>query len=254
MRAKKLESVKSNAADRVSVGKQLRDWVAFVLALVGATLGVFGYFNSRENTSLSRRLEATALLNEAWDLLGGNEGTNKVNPEKLVRSPYELEKASRKIKRAKQLAPEDARVYWTEASLAYATGKIEECIQLNRKAIQLDPTSNIPHNNLGMVFLRQGRFSEAEDEFRQAALLDKSDSLPHSNLCFLYWKVGKFNEASDKCEQALKIDPSLQQTYENLAAVRLAQGRAAEAHELLRKGREEQLNEEVDINSNRAQP
>ncbi|HEX8282035.1 MAG TPA: tetratricopeptide repeat protein [Pyrinomonadaceae bacterium] len=252
--ARKQKAVKSNAPDEVTYGKKLRDWVSFVLALLGATLGLFGYINSRENASLTRRLEADTLLNEAWDLLGGREGSREIDLEKFIKSSYELEKAKRKIDRAKELAPEYAKVYWTESSLAYAKGQSEESIQLARKAIQLDPTSSIPHNKIGMVLASQEKFNEAADALKQAALLDSSDPAPHSNLCFIYWKLGKLNEASDECEQALKVDPSWRMTYENLAAVRLAQGRADDAQELLRKVRGGGFSEDVDTNSNPAQP
>lgn len=244
--ARKQKGAKSNPTNEATYSKMLRDWVSFILALLGATLGLFGYINSRETTSLTRRLEADTLLNEAWDLLGGQEGSHEVDPDELIKSPYELEKVRRKIDRAKELVPEYAKVYWTESSLAYAKGQVEQSIQLARQAVQLDPTSSIPHNKIGMVLVSQARFIEAVDEFKQATLLDRSDPAPYSNLCFVYWKLGKLNEASDQCEHALKADPSWRATYENLAAVRLAQGREAEAQALLRKGRREQFSEDVD--------
>jgi tetratricopeptide (TPR) repeat protein len=220
----------------VDAGKKIRDWTSLILSIVGATLGLLGFLNSRDSASLTRRLEAQALLNEVWDMLGGDkEGVGELNIDKLNDSPYDLEKARRKIDRAKQLAPNYAAVYWTESSLAYARGNIEKSIALNRQAIRLDPTSSIPHNRLGTALVAQHQLDQAAAEFQSATLLDPNDPAPLANLCFVNWKLGKLSKASAECEQALRIDPSMQITYDNLAAVRLAQGRISEANALLLK-------------------
>jgi len=227
------KSISPDISDKPGSGKLFRDWISLMLSIVGASLGMLGFINSLRNTTLTHRIEATALLDEAWDLLGGKEGSDEVRADGFVTSPYELEKANRKIQRAKQLAPDFAKVYWTESSLAFAKGQFEKSIALGQKAIELDPSASTPHTKIGLVFLNQEKFDQAEAEFKAASMLDKNDPAPLSNLCFVYFKLGKLNEAAETCEQAIKADPTWQMTYENFAAIRAAQGRMGEARELL---------------------
>lgn len=230
---------KLDQPDRFRNVRLFVDFFSLILSIIALIISLLGYLNTFENTSITNKIQATELLDKAWDLLGGGiEGTHEIDPVNFTQSPYDIEKASRNIIRAKELAPDLAKVYWTESSLAYKKGNFEKSIALNRKAIQLDPTSSIPHDKLGMVLASQQKFDEAEAEFKQAAQLDAYDPSPLCNLCYVHRILGKLSEASGECEQALKVDPTWQDTYINLAAIRLDQGRAPEAQELLRKLKE----------------
>jgi Flp pilus assembly protein TadD len=235
---KKQSSTPSQPEEKESFGKRFLAWSSLVLSIIGGTLGALAFFNNQGIQSRTDALEAQSLLDQAWDHLGGVEGSNEITSEQLTnQSVIELEKAERKISRAKQLAPELAKVYSTEASLAYARKQLDESLRLCRRALELDPNASITYNKIGIVLTAQGKFTEAVKEFEQAHLLDKNDASPLSNLCYVYFRLGRLEEAAEKGEEALRVDPRWEQTYDNLGTVREAQGRTAEAEALRNRNR-----------------
>lgn len=74
----------------------------------------------------------------------------------------------------------------------------------------------MPHNNLGLIYLSQGRYDEAIYELKTAIMLDPNYINAHSNLGFAYLRQGRKDEAIAEFTIALKLKPDYKEAYGNL--------------------------------------
>lgn len=207
-------------------GQHIRDWGAFVFGVLGTVLGINNHYSSKHNTEITNQIQAERLIAEAWDKLGGKEGTTNI--DNYVTAPDQVEIAARKIAEAQILAPRYAKAYWVEASVAIARKHYNQAASLCQKAIKLDPTSTVPYERLGQLSVFQGKWAEAANAYRSALRLNPQDPVSHSNLCFVLLKQNQLDAAVSACETAIQLEADFRQAYNNLLAVRKAQGRSAD--------------------------
>ena len=184
-----------------------------------------GYIPADEGFATARREVEKALaiapdLAEAYAALG------------WIRASYDLDwaGADAAYKKALALEPRNATVVRRAATLAGAMGRFDEAIDLDHRAIGLDPLSVTSENNLGLHQLYAGRLDDAERAFRRA--LDLSPGFPSAHM-FLgrIWLRRSEPEAALK-EMNAEKDP-FWHLY-GLALVNHALGRTEAASQALR--------------------
>ena len=75
-------------------------------------------------------------------------------------------------------------------------------------AIQLDPLLDEAHDALGVVYARDGRWSQSEASFRRAIELNPNSELTRLNyVIFLLRPLGRIDEAIQQLRAAEKADP-----------------------------------------------
>jgi len=83
-------------------------------------------------------------------------------------------------------------------------------------AVRLSPDLASPHYNLAVLLQKQNRLADAEHEYR-AALALSSDQMEivqsHNNLGILYLGEGKYSRAMTELSTAIAMDPSEQNSY-----------------------------------------
>ena len=148
-------------------------------------------------------------------------------------------------------------------------GKLEESVNVLRRAIQLQPTNEKAHNNLwealrrskrddelyaayveaarvlpasasarynlGNELLRRGKLDEAIEQLRVAVSLDDRNAEAHGLLALALLQQGNVTESIREHELALERNPRLVPARLNLARALEQQGRIAEAIEQLRE-------------------
>jgi tetratricopeptide (TPR) repeat protein len=92
-----------------------------------------------------------------------------------------------------------------------------------------NPTSWMAHNNLGDVYLQQGRLDAAKAEYQKALEIDPQEVNAHSNLGIILAQQGQADLAIIQFRQALKIRPNFGRALNNLAATLEAERRLDEA-------------------------
>jgi tetratricopeptide (TPR) repeat protein len=97
-----------------------------------------------------------------------------------------------------------------------------------RKAVELRPLDYLPLNDLGRLFLAEGRMSEAEDQFR-ASLRDEPNALAYDFLGEISIRRGAAKEAEGDFRAALGLDPADSNAHFGLGYLYQAAGRKAEA-------------------------
>jgi tetratricopeptide (TPR) repeat protein len=94
---------------------------------------------------------------------------------------------------------------------------VSQAIEAYRKVLELNPEAAGALVNLGTIYYRQRKFSEAEQYYRQAVEADPSYPLAQFNLGNLYDEQGRTVEALDHYRRALNLNPQYADAHFNLA-------------------------------------
>ncbi len=76
-----------------------------------------------------------------------------------------------------------------------------------REALRIDPSYAAAHNNLGSVYLADGRLDAAIREFSEVARLQPESAVGWKNLAAAYAMAGQFGRAVEAADTALRLKP-----------------------------------------------
>jgi tetratricopeptide (TPR) repeat protein len=98
-----------------------------------------------------------------------------------------------------------------------------------RTTLAWNPNSSLAHNNLGNIFLQNGRVDEAMKQFQKALDIEPRYALAHNNLGAALYQKGQVDEAVAHYQKALEIEPRYAQAHNNLGIVLFQKGQVDEA-------------------------
>lgn len=104
----------------------------------------------------------------------------------------------------------------------------EEAEKLLREALNADLFHGPAHNNLGVVYLAQGKLYEAAAEFEWARKVMPGHPDPRMNLAFTLELAGRTDDAISTYASALEVYPDHLPTMQALARLQLRAGRTDE--------------------------
>ena len=85
-------------------------------------------------------------------------------------------------------------------------GKYEESIADFLHSLALDPDNPITYSNIGLVYRKMERFSEAIEYFSKEIELNSVGSKSYPYRAYCYVRIGLFHEAIQDYTMALKSD------------------------------------------------
>lgn len=104
--------------------------------------------------------------------------------------------------------PKPSVIYQEEANRLYEEGKLDEAIEIYKKALSLDPgDSNIPLM-LGMIYEDKEMLQLSNHYFEEAGLLFSKKIDFYNSRGMIYLQQGKLDKAAFDAEKALEIDPN----------------------------------------------
>jgi len=98
------------------------------------------------------------------------------------------------------------------------------CASLHGSIFMKDPLSAEEHNNLGVIYEREGKYTLAIREYKQAVHSDTTLITPLVNLGNIYLKKGEYTEAEKYYKRALKNDRTNLEAANNLASLYIETG------------------------------
>jgi Flp pilus assembly protein TadD len=148
----------------------------------------------------------------------------------LAKSLREMGEPSEALKTLREFADRQARGSWEvlslEGILEDEQGRLAQAEKSHRAALALAPDQSALHNNLGYNLLSQKKTDVAVAELRRAIELEPKSEIAHNNLATALAKSDSgFEEAL--AEWSRSANPA--QAHNNLAAVLIEQGRYREA-------------------------
>lgn len=104
--------------------------------------------------------------------------------------------------------------------LALSTG----CASLNTSLFMKDPLTAEEHNNLGVIYEREGKNELAIREYKRAISSNGTLVTPLVNLGNVYFKQGEFTKAEKYYKKALDLDETNLEAANNLASLYIETG------------------------------
>jgi TolB-like protein/class 3 adenylate cyclase len=105
------------------------------------------------------------------------------------------------MRRALELAPQNADVILAASWVPAGLGRVDEAIGLCRRAIALDPFNVLGHRYLGLTLLNSGLLEEAEAALKHALELNPLSGMTHAGLGQVYLAQRRFPEALAEFEK-----------------------------------------------------
>jgi protein O-mannosyl-transferase len=121
-------------------------------------------------------------------------------------------------------------VYESEKNKNRQNGILDKSIAELRKAVSIMPTYTDAHMNLGIAYLSREDYQNSILSFEAAKkLYPKPSAKLYNNLGMLYGRTGRFTEALSHLDSALTIDPELAVAHNNRGQALYGLGRFDEA-------------------------
>ena len=105
----------------------------------------------------------------------------------------------------------------------------QQTIQQFEKVIEINPNNIEVHNNLGLAYYNQGKYSQAVTEFEKVIRINPNNIEAHNGLGLVCYSQGKYQQAEVEFEKVIKLDPNNAIAHHNLGLVYKEQGKIAEA-------------------------
>ena len=151
-----------------------------------------------QENAVKKALEINPDLGEAYASLASLHGFRDEN-----------EQAEAAYLRAIELSPNYATAYqWYSGFLTQSMGRLDEAIEMQEKAAELDPLSSIIQSGLANRLVQKGHYEQAENKFLKLVELDPEFSPNYANLANFYaGSLGLFAKAIQTSRIARQKDP-----------------------------------------------
>jgi spermidine synthase len=115
------------------------------------------------------------------------------------------------------------------AMLYLQEGKASDAVREYRESLRLNDQSAPTHYNLGLALSMQRAYGEAAAEFERAIALDPEYAEAHNNLGAMMHVSGKFDQAAVHYRRATELRPDNAEAFNNLGRLLTLQRKPAEA-------------------------
>jgi len=165
------------------------------------------------------------------------KGMDTSSRVRLAQSYYENGRPAEALSLTREtveLDPRNAGLRNFYGQLLFLTEDLPAAERELKEALAIDPSLTDAHNNLGAVYDRDGRKTEAEAEFR-TVLADRTYPTPekaHLNLGVLYDGQGRSQDAIAELRRAVEVNPRFYQGHYELAGMLERAGKLQEAAQL----------------------
>ena len=215
------------------------DWITRLTGLAGFLMALTALWLNYQTAEVADQLKVTQLLDEAFDLMGGEDGKPLAGTS-FIRSDSSmdrrnLELATRKIDQALIIDPDNSLAISYKGRNLYNSGRIEESIDLQRQAIKLEPNFPGAYIWLGLALEEKGDPDEALKSYKRALELNTEDIYALNNLGLLYYRQHKLDNAIEVYRKAIAFDPDFGPAKLNLGLAMASTGKLNEATRLYRE-------------------
>lgn len=124
------------------------------------------------------------------------------------------------------VVPESADAWRVLGNVRSALGVADQAVEAYREALVLDDGDAWTMNNLGLLYIREGRYEEALPPLARAVQLRPKTAVFQNNLGVALERTGHLNEAAEAYRAALEVDADHERARLSLTRVeeRLAAG------------------------------
>ncbi len=137
-------------------------------------------------------------------------------------------------------------IFAVQARTQALTWRTSETLYVS--VIESYPAAHAAHNNLGLEYLAQGKFTDAEQEFMKSLII-RDDPYARLNLASAYLKLNRPADAMREYQQVIDADPSHATAYYGLGTIAQSQGKVDEAADYYAKAIEKDPKQSMAYNN-----
>lgn len=190
-------------------------------------LGQFAVLPLRVSTDKAKAAAQTALKLDK-DLAEAHASLGMVS----LMDHFDWRQADRELSMAIELNPGYASAYqWRALSLA-STGRVEEGVNMARRAQELDPLSLIINAYLGFAYYESRNYDSAADQCKKTLELDPNFAVAHSYLALAYAQKEAYELALEEAHKGVELSGGAANLKVMLAVVTAAAGKRTEAQQM----------------------
>jgi tetratricopeptide (TPR) repeat protein len=139
---------------------------------------------------------------------------------------------------AERIRPEDPEVAVLQAAAHQALGQYRLALSACDRASSIGVATAFQHGEIGVVYLRQRRFTQAIQHLAAAVRLEPTHALYLMSLGAARFEVGDYSPAAQDLERALALAPQASQIRLLAARAHWLAGRSRRALDLIESGRQ----------------
>jgi len=113
--------------------------------------------------------------------------------------------ASREIEKALAIDPVDTQTLVYQGQLYSRLNRWADSEETFDRVLKLRPNNWLARNELGIVFVLQGKYSLAMAEYRAASLAASKNAMPLDNISDVYLRQGNIEDAKDNAAKSLAL-------------------------------------------------
>ena len=137
--------------------------------------------------------------------------------------------------RAVAISPTDAEAHYNLGVTLRELGRLEDAGASYKKAISIKPEFVEAHRNLGNTLKELGRLEDAETSYRKAIAIKPDYAEAQSNLGVTLQELGRLEDAEECHKKAISIKPEFVEAYSNLGSALRELGRLEDAEACYKK-------------------
>lgn len=138
------------------------------------------------------------------------------------------EGASREIAKALSLDPTNPHTLTYQANYYASINRYGDAEDTFARAVTLRPNYWFAHNEFGVIYDNQAKYSQALMEFHLANVAAPKNALALANIGSVYLQLGKLPEAIDNLNASMRLKP-IDGAAQSLSTALLIQGKTADA-------------------------
>ncbi|MFQ5780216.1 MAG: tetratricopeptide repeat protein [Nitrospiria bacterium] len=130
------------------------------------------------------------------------------------------------FKKVLSIDPNYSEAYNYLGKVYEVQGKLGKAVEAYQKALENKQyaTPQLPHLNLGLLYLKQEKYDEARREFQNVLRFDSDNIVAHNELGKVYHLLGNQKEAIGSYQEAIRRAPAFLDAHYNLAFSYLKDG------------------------------
>lgn len=132
------------------------------------------------------------------------------------------------LKAALQESEEPEAVWWVELGEAYISQEeIDRAAESFQAAIELDPHQAGAFAGMGVIYMRKRAYKMAEAALERALAIEYSLAVVHNNLAVVHCYLGNFERAADELDIARNLGHPIDPSFRELLSRQLIEGKRA---------------------------
>ncbi len=144
---------------------------------------------------------------------------------------FDFKNAEASCRRALELAPGSHMVLRIASTFAQYFGRLDEAVELGRRAVETDPLSSTGYGRLGAICRVAGLRAEALEAFQKALELAPQQIATHMLISLVLYSEGRYEEALHEAQ----AEPAAWARLSALAVIHHALGQKADSDAALRE-------------------